>query len=252
MITGLAWADLQALQGHFPISLSDLWLSRGIGYKAFLYFAEGLSRLIVGDALRLRIGIFNAVFVALALGVLIVAYRAFLSRSDEAAIKHLLAARPRGNADARRAVHRSGRRSGPGRRTRMSRCCFAFSASASHCRHRCPPNGAAGSCWRCCFLSRASRRSISFSCWGRLSPPEKPHVSAASSSARPWRPPRPGSPMSRSCAGNSTIFCSPLSFRKITWRSGSAHFSAADFCSRPTIRQSRLRCWCWPQASLPA
>jgi hypothetical protein len=89
VITGLAWADLEALQGHFPVSLSELWLSRGIGYKAFLYVAEGLSRLIAGDALRLRVSVFNAVFVALALGVLIVAYWALLLRSDEEAIKRL-------------------------------------------------------------------------------------------------------------------------------------------------------------------
>jgi hypothetical protein len=84
VITGLAWADLEALQGHFPASLSDVWLSRGIGYKTFLYLDEGLSRFIAGDALRLRICIFNAVFIALALGVLIGAYCAFLSRIDRA------------------------------------------------------------------------------------------------------------------------------------------------------------------------
>lgn len=89
VITGLAWADLEALQGHFPVSVSDLWLSRGVGYKAFLYVAEGLSRLVAGDALRLRVSIFNAIFVALALGVLIVAYRALLLRDDEGAFKHL-------------------------------------------------------------------------------------------------------------------------------------------------------------------
>ena len=87
VITGLAWADLEALQGHFPASLSDLWLSRGIGYKAFLYLAEGLSRAIADDGLRIRIGIFNAIFVALALGVLIGAYGAFLLRRDPGVAK---------------------------------------------------------------------------------------------------------------------------------------------------------------------
>jgi hypothetical protein len=87
VVTGLAWADLEALQGHFPKSLSDLWLSRGIGYKAFLYLAEGLSRFIAGDALRVRIDIFNAIFIALALGVLVAAYAAFLLRSDPGGIK---------------------------------------------------------------------------------------------------------------------------------------------------------------------
>ena len=87
VITGLAWADLVALQGHFPQSLSELWLSRGIGYKTFLYLAEGLSRLVAGDALRWRIGIFNAAFVALALGVLIGAYGALVSRLDPALVK---------------------------------------------------------------------------------------------------------------------------------------------------------------------
>jgi hypothetical protein len=85
VITGLAWADLEALQGHFPMSLSDLWLSRGIGYKTFLYLAEGLARFIADDALRIRIYIFNAIFVALALGVLIGAYYAFLLRSNTGA-----------------------------------------------------------------------------------------------------------------------------------------------------------------------
>ena len=89
VITGLAWADLAALQGHFPMNLSDLWLSRGIGYRTFLYFTEGLSRLIAGDALRFRICIFNAVFVALALGVLIGAYHAVLLRSDLGGIKRI-------------------------------------------------------------------------------------------------------------------------------------------------------------------
>lgn len=89
VITGLAWADLDALQGHFPTNLSDLWLSRGIGYRTFLYFAEGLSRLIAGDALRVRIYIFNAVFVALALAVLIAAYHAVLLRSDLDGIKRI-------------------------------------------------------------------------------------------------------------------------------------------------------------------
>ena len=82
VITGLAWADLEALQGHFPLSLSDLWLSRGLGYKTFLYLTEGPSRFIAGDALRVRIYIFNCIFVALALGVLIGAYCAFLLRSN--------------------------------------------------------------------------------------------------------------------------------------------------------------------------
>jgi hypothetical protein len=90
VVTGLAWADLEALQGYFPVSLSDLWLSRGIGYKTFLYLAESLSRFIAGDALRFRICTFNAIFVALALGVLICAYYAFLSRSDPGAVKRLL------------------------------------------------------------------------------------------------------------------------------------------------------------------
>lgn len=89
VITGLTWADLEALQGHFPTSASDLWLSRGIGYKTFLYLAEGLSRFIAGDALRLRIYIFNALFVALAVGVLIGAYYAFLWRNDPAVAKRL-------------------------------------------------------------------------------------------------------------------------------------------------------------------
>ena len=89
VITGLTWADLEALQGHFPTSLSDLWLSRGIGYKAFLYLAEGLARFIAGDALRLRVYIFNAIFIALALGILVAAYRAFLARSDEDAVQRL-------------------------------------------------------------------------------------------------------------------------------------------------------------------
>jgi hypothetical protein len=89
VVTGLAWADLEALQGHFPVNLSDLWLSRGVGYKTFLYLAEGLSRLVAGDALRLRIYIFNAVFIALALGVLVVAYCALLWRSDPAVAKRL-------------------------------------------------------------------------------------------------------------------------------------------------------------------
>jgi hypothetical protein len=87
VITGLAWADLEALQGHFPVSLSDLWLARGIGYKTFLYLAEGLSRFVAGDALRVRIYIFNALFVALALGVLIGAYCAFLLPSDPGVVK---------------------------------------------------------------------------------------------------------------------------------------------------------------------
>jgi hypothetical protein len=82
VIVGLAWADLEALQGHFPMSLSDLWLSRGIGYKTFLYLTEGLSRLIAGDAARARTEVFNAIFIALALGVLYGAYRAFLLRRD--------------------------------------------------------------------------------------------------------------------------------------------------------------------------
>jgi len=89
VITGLAWADLEALQGHFPINLSDLWLSRGIGYKTLLYFAEGLSRFIAGDALRFRIYVFNGIFVALALGILIGAYYAFLLRRDPDAVKRL-------------------------------------------------------------------------------------------------------------------------------------------------------------------
>jgi hypothetical protein len=89
VITGLAWADLEALQGHFPLSLSDLWLSRGIGYKLFLYLAEGLSRFIAGDALRDRTYIFNGIFVALALGVLIGAYSTFLLRRDPAVVKRL-------------------------------------------------------------------------------------------------------------------------------------------------------------------
>jgi|HubBroStandDraft_6_1064221.scaffolds.fasta_scaffold24307_1 hypothetical protein len=87
VITGLAWADLEALQGHFPISLSDLWLSRGIGYKTFLYLAEGLSRFIAGDALRGRTDIFNAIFIALALGVLLGAYHAFLLRRDPVEVR---------------------------------------------------------------------------------------------------------------------------------------------------------------------
>jgi hypothetical protein len=87
VITGLAWADLEALQGHFPTSLSDLWLSRGIGYKTFLYLAEGPSRFIAGDAIRSRTYIFNAIFIVLALGVLIGAYRAFLLRRDPAEVK---------------------------------------------------------------------------------------------------------------------------------------------------------------------
>src|SRR6185437_7249363 len=61
VITGLAWADLEALQGHFPMSL---------------------SRFVAGDVLRIRITIFNAVFVALAVGVLIGASWAFLLRRD--------------------------------------------------------------------------------------------------------------------------------------------------------------------------
>src|ERR1700735_2614803 len=87
VIVGLAWADLEALQGHFPMSLSDLWLSRGVGYKTFLYLAEGLSRLIAGEAPRLRTDVFNATFIALALGVLYGAYRAFLLRRDPFEIK---------------------------------------------------------------------------------------------------------------------------------------------------------------------
>src|SRR5579862_1333713 len=82
VITGLAWADLEALQGHFPMSLSDLWLSRGIGYKTFLYLAEGLSQFVAGDTLRIRIAIFNAIFIALAVGVLSGASWAFLLRRD--------------------------------------------------------------------------------------------------------------------------------------------------------------------------
>ena len=89
VITGLAWADLEALQGHFPISLSDLWLSRGIGYKAFLYLAEGLSRFVAGDALRIRIAIFNAIFIALAVGVLSGASWAFLLRRDPGVVSRL-------------------------------------------------------------------------------------------------------------------------------------------------------------------
>jgi hypothetical protein len=82
VVVGLAWADLEALQGHFPLSLSDLWLSRGIGYKTFLYLGEGLSRFIAGDAPRVRIDVFNVIFIALALGILYGAYRAFLLGRD--------------------------------------------------------------------------------------------------------------------------------------------------------------------------
>lgn len=89
VITGLAWADLAALQGRFPASLSDLWLSRGIGYKVFLYLAEGVARWAAGDALRFRICLFNAIFVALALGILFGACRAFLSRRDDGAVRRL-------------------------------------------------------------------------------------------------------------------------------------------------------------------
>src|SRR5579872_151336 len=89
VITGLAWADLEALQGHFPVSLSDLWLSRGIGYKAFLYLAEGLSRFVADDALRIRIAIFNAIFIALAVGVLNSASWAFLLRRDPGFVSRL-------------------------------------------------------------------------------------------------------------------------------------------------------------------
>jgi hypothetical protein len=87
VIVGLAWADLEALQGHFPMSLSDLWLSRGIGYKTFLYLAEGLSRFIADDAPRARTEVFNAIFIALALGVLYGAYRALLLRCDPVEMK---------------------------------------------------------------------------------------------------------------------------------------------------------------------
>jgi hypothetical protein len=82
VIIGITWADLEALQGHFPSSLSDLWLSRGIGYKLFLYLAEGLSRLVAGDALRVRLYVFNAIYIGLGLGLLTGAYFALLSRCD--------------------------------------------------------------------------------------------------------------------------------------------------------------------------
>ena len=86
---GIAWADLEALQGHFPASLSDLWLSRGIGYKLFLYLTEGLSRLIAGDALRARLYVFNAIYIALGLGLIACAYFAFLLRRDPTTLSSL-------------------------------------------------------------------------------------------------------------------------------------------------------------------
>ena len=86
---GIAWADLEALQGHFPASLSDLWLSRGIGYKLFLYLTEGLLRLIASDALRARLYIFNAIYIALGLGLIACAYFAFLLRRDPTTLSSL-------------------------------------------------------------------------------------------------------------------------------------------------------------------
>jgi hypothetical protein len=82
IIQGMTWADLEALPNPTPGVLSNLFLPRGIGYKVFLYFAEGLSRAIAGDALRLRIYIFNAVFIVLAMGLAAVGYFSFLWRRN--------------------------------------------------------------------------------------------------------------------------------------------------------------------------
>ncbi len=45
LLIAFRWADLEALQGHFPATLSDIWLSRGVGYKLAVYICEGLARL---------------------------------------------------------------------------------------------------------------------------------------------------------------------------------------------------------------
>ena len=82
IIQGIAWADLEALNRPFPGVLSDLFLPRGIGYKVFLWFSESLSRAFAGEALRLRIYLFNAIFIALAVGLLAAAYLAFLRRRN--------------------------------------------------------------------------------------------------------------------------------------------------------------------------
>jgi len=50
LLVAYAWADIEALQGRFPAHLSDVWLSRGVGYKLIVYLGEGLARVIAGDA----------------------------------------------------------------------------------------------------------------------------------------------------------------------------------------------------------
>jgi hypothetical protein len=89
MMLYIGWADLEALQGHFPSNLFDLWLSRGIGYRLFIYLAEGLSRMIAGDALRVRFYIFNMIYIALGLALIASAYVAFLLRRDNATFASL-------------------------------------------------------------------------------------------------------------------------------------------------------------------
>lgn len=79
VINAITWADLEALQGHFPWNLTDVWLSRGVGYKLIIYLADDVSRFFApGDALRGRLHVFNAVFILFALALLACAYGAFL------------------------------------------------------------------------------------------------------------------------------------------------------------------------------
>jgi len=70
ILQGLAWADLEAPQGRIPRDLWNFWWSRGFGYKVYFYYAEGLARLVAGDAIRIRICVFNTLYIALGLAMI--------------------------------------------------------------------------------------------------------------------------------------------------------------------------------------
>ena len=230
VITGLAWADLEALQGHFPISQSDLWLSRGIGYKALLYLAEGLSRFVAGDALRVRIAIFNGLFVALAVGVLSGASWAFLLRRDPGVVSRP-SLRDRAETLA------------------LAALCFVPAviwswAQDTHISVLLCVLGIG------LVLSPSARAQwcsgivlfLLFSIKG-VTALDFLFVLATAFATGDAPPPRPGSPTPLSCAGNSKIFCSPPSFRKTTCRFVSVPFSTTACSLRPTIPRYRLLFW---------
>jgi hypothetical protein len=81
VMAGLAWADFTALNGRSPHNPYDIWLSRGIGYKLYLYASADFSRSIFPDTPRLRVYAFNVIFILFGSLLIHAAIQAFLLKN---------------------------------------------------------------------------------------------------------------------------------------------------------------------------